>query len=963
VRLGGRGGGLVEPDLPGNENGFAGGDVSASRRNTDSLLGSGRQRQKPARLAVDLQSSAGGCGVRVEYTLDANLNLQIAGGNIGDMPEAMAGYFAINEGWQKDFETNAIKLLGCRGMLACGNTPGTTSGLEATINSTYPYQYVTGEEPWLLYPFWEHYLITGDTNFLQNQLYPLLKEMGYFYEDFLTLTDTNGNYIFSGSVSPENQPANTALVNNSTFDIAGAKFALTTLIQTCNILGLDQGAGQGVQTWSNILNKLPPYLIGEPNNPDGALCEWSWPGLNDNYNHRHSSHLVTVWPYREITPEDTPALFNAAAITLAKKDAYNYENTGHGLLHSAFIAAGLKDALAVNHKILRLTREGWYYDTLASSHYNGAGVFCTDTCNAMPGVMMEMLISSSPGVLELLPALPQTLTQGSITGVKGRNRVTIQSLSWNMSSNSVDCILNSDIDQSITLIERSGINSISTSAIVNPSPLGQIARVIQLKSGINTSVAIDLGQTNLALNRPVTASSGVNTAANAVDGNPGTAWSSGNTSNQWIYVDLGSDMNLNGAQLTWGSAYGQSYNIQVSDDAVNWTNVYETPNGLGGIDRITFAASGRYVRMLGIQNGTTGYSLAEFQVFGSDLAPSPVITTFPVGWTNGIGRTAVFTVNASDNGTPPLTYQWQFNGTNLTDGSNIYGSTTATLTISNVTAANDGSYTVIVSNADASISTPPVNLNIIFIGLGLMAANGGALINPIIHTFSSYYNSGEYVRNVTNLVQNNFFPGEPGLSGPGYYTDTHDNGEDDVWHHAAGDNNPFVTFDLGAICNLLLTRIWNLNQGQGSDVQNGAKDVRISASDDGTTFAVLGTNTLTEGTGTTNEYAQDFTTPASDVRYVKLEPLDGYGGGWNGLGAVRFVVAGAQSPLLITSTLQGTPGFHYQLQSNTVLDGSRPWQTLVDVPSLPFSPYNIPVLDALTFNNLTQQFFRAAYLP
>ena len=63
--------------------------------------------------------------------------------------------------------------------------------------------------------------------------------MGEFYEDFLTLTDTNGNYIFAGSVSPENQPANVkvSLLNNSAFDVSGAKFAFSAIIQTCRVLG------------------------------------------------------------------------------------------------------------------------------------------------------------------------------------------------------------------------------------------------------------------------------------------------------------------------------------------------------------------------------------------------------------------------------------------------------------------------------------------------------------------------------------------------------------------------------------------------------------------------------------------------------------------------------------------------------------------------------------------------------
>ncbi|MDB5118013.1 MAG: hypothetical protein JWQ79_3505 [Mucilaginibacter sp.] len=424
------------------------------------------------------------------YHLDANLNLQVAGGNIGDMPEAMEGYFKLNEGWKTDFETNAMKLLGCRGMLSAGNSPGTSSGLMANINDYYPYQYGTGEEGWLLYPFWEHYLITGDKVFLKKRLYPLLKDMGYFYEDFLTHTDANGKYIFAGSVSPENQPANlkVSLLNNSGFDISGAKFCLTALLETCRILGLDQGKGQGVEKWSAILSKLPPYLV----NSDGAMQEWSWPGLADHYNHRHSSHMLPVWPFREITPENDATLFKAAVTTLQKKDAFNYENAGHGLLHSALIAANLNNAQSVDHKLLRLTREDFYFNSLATSHYPKHNTFCTDVCNTTPAILMEMLASSSPGILELLPALPKELDKGAIAGIKGRNRVTIKNLSWDMTHKTVNCTLISAIDQKITLIERQGIKSIKTTVKVKTSPLREIARVIELKAGIKTNLTVQL---------------------------------------------------------------------------------------------------------------------------------------------------------------------------------------------------------------------------------------------------------------------------------------------------------------------------------------------------------------------------------------------------------------------------------------------------------------------------------------
>lgn len=424
------------------------------------------------------------------YHLDANLNLQVSGGNIGDMPEAMEGYFVMNEAWRNDFQTNARDLLGTRGMVAGGNTPGATSGLMANINTFYPYQYATGEEPWLLYPIWEHYLVTGDKVFLKNRLYPLLKDMGEFYEDFLTHTDSSGKYIFAGSVSPENQPSNlkVSLLNNSNFDISGAKFALTALVETCKLLGLEQGPGQGMEKWRKILDKLPPYLI----NADGALQEWSWPGLKDSYGHRHSSHLLNVWPYQEITPEKNKTLYEAARVTLMKKDEHNYENAGHGLLHSALIAAGLKNAASVDAKLMRFFREEFYYDNLASSHYNGHGTFCTDVCNTVPAIMMEMLVASEPGVLELLPAVPEHLKTGELYGVKGRNRTTVQSLKWDLEAGRIDAVLRSDIDQDITLIQRKGITDIKSVTPLRNSPLGSIARIVHLSKGVSTPVTIKL---------------------------------------------------------------------------------------------------------------------------------------------------------------------------------------------------------------------------------------------------------------------------------------------------------------------------------------------------------------------------------------------------------------------------------------------------------------------------------------
>ena len=423
------------------------------------------------------------------YHLDANLNLQVSSGNIGAMPEAMEGYFTLMERLSDGFRINADKLLGTRGLLGGGNTAG-LNGLISSLNYYYPYQYVTGEMGWLLYPFWEHYLITGDKEFVRTRLYPMLKEMGYFYEDFLVETDKNGKYIFAGSISPEAQPPGIrfSLVNNSTFDIAGAKFCLEKLIEVCNMFGYEQGKGEGVERWSAILAKLPPYLI----NSDGVLQEWSWPGFREGFGHRHSSHLITVWPLNEISKETTPELYAAASLVINNKDRNRYEDAGHGIIHAALIAANLNNAESVNSKLLRLMKTDFFFNSLATAHYSNFKVFCTDVCHTVPAIMMEMLVNSKNDVIELLPAIPEALTKGAISGLKTRNQVTVENLSWDMSTKTVKCRLKSNIDQDITLIERKGISEITSNTEIRTSPHGNIARVIHLPKAKSVDITISL---------------------------------------------------------------------------------------------------------------------------------------------------------------------------------------------------------------------------------------------------------------------------------------------------------------------------------------------------------------------------------------------------------------------------------------------------------------------------------------
>jgi beta-glucanase (GH16 family) len=125
----------------------------------------------------------------------------------------------------------------------------------------------------------------------------------------------------------------------------------------------------------------------------------------------------------------------------------------------------------------------------------------------------------------------------------------------------------------------------------------------------------------LSQGRPATASSIENAsfpAANAVDGNTGTRWSSAFSDPQWLQVDLGASHQISRVVLTWEAAYGKAFQIQASGDGATWTTIYSTTTGTGGTQDLAVSGSGRYVRMYGTQRGTQyGYSLWEFQMYGA----------------------------------------------------------------------------------------------------------------------------------------------------------------------------------------------------------------------------------------------------------------------------------------------------------------------------------------------------------
>ncbi|WP_327001923.1 ThuA domain-containing protein [Dactylosporangium sp. NBC_01737] len=164
---------------------------------------------------------------------------------------------------------------------------------------------------------------------------------------------------------------------------------------------------------------------------------------------------------------------------------------------------------------------------------------------------------------------------------------------------------------------------------------------------------------NLALNKPVTASSVENAgtpATAAVDGSGTTRWASTFSDPQWIRVDLGQSYAIDRVKLSWEAAYGSAYQIQTSADGTTWTTVRSVTGGDGGVDDNTaLNATGRYLRINGTARGTAyGYSLWELEVYGGG-------TTQPPAGNLALNKTA--TASSVENAGTPASAAFDGSGT------------------------------------------------------------------------------------------------------------------------------------------------------------------------------------------------------------------------------------------------------------------------------------------------------------
>lgn len=420
-----------------------------------------------------------------DYHLDININQNYWSPNKANLAECNEPMFKYVALLAKYGSETADKLYGCNGW--CSHT--ITNPWGYTANGGYiGWGLNVTAGAWLATELWSHYLYTLDEDFLRETGYPLLKSCAEFFVDYMVEDPKTGYLVTGPSISPENgyklidgDGTNYAVAMMPTIDRFIVERIYNAVIESSEILGVDRKFRQQLQ---RDLKRLPPVEVGK----DGLVKEWlMYDAERTDPSHRHSSHLVGLYPFGMISSTKTPELYEAAKRSLAKQTSDpNWEDTewstGNMLCFNAFLKDGDKAHDWLQNLFKAFTRENLM--TVSPKGIAGApsDIFSFDATEASVAGMCDMLVQSYDGFIEFLPALPSVWPNGSVKGLCAQGALTVD-LDWK-NSQPVSADITAEKNNSVKLLVADGKVPAMTidGKTVKPKVKGDIATV-DLKAG------------------------------------------------------------------------------------------------------------------------------------------------------------------------------------------------------------------------------------------------------------------------------------------------------------------------------------------------------------------------------------------------------------------------------------------------------------------------------------------------